>query len=60
MGSWEIEVGIVCHLANGPEIVYTGQTAIINITVIRPTIFVVVRMAPLVTRLALCARRFVS
>ena len=50
MGSSGVEVGIVCHLANGPEDrVYRADR---YITVIRPTIFVVVRMALLVARLA--------
>ena len=45
LGSWEVEVGIICHLANDPEDRY--------ITVIRPTISLcVVRMALLVARLA--------
>ena len=46
-------MGIVCHLANGPEDrVYRADR---YITVIRPTIFAVVRMALLVARLDLCA-----
>ena len=49
---------IVCHLANGLEdrVYRAGR----YITVIRPTIFDVVKMALLVARLALCARRLVS
>ena len=53
--SWEVEVGIVCHLANSSE----GHVhrAGCYITVTRPTIFVVVRVAEWLARLALGARR---
>ena len=42
-------MGIVCHLANGPEDRVYMQGGLLCITVIRPTIFVVVRMALLVS-----------
>ena len=48
-------MGIVCHLANGSEgcVHRAGR----YITVTRPTIFVVARVAQWLKRLALCARR---
>ena len=50
MGSSEVEVGIVCHLANGPEDrVY--RDGALNSRHSTP-VFVVVRMALLVARLA--------